>query len=1809
MKPIEITQGSPGAASAFYAVLLAEALAAMPRVTAPAVPRLLPYLEAGLAPAASAEQYAGALMVATQLASRAPLALPLTEALLEGVAKGARAPLHAQALQASLALCQTQAVKTLPGRAFKHLVKLPDLPGHFADLCRGYRADALAVPLVVALAQSAATHANYERVLAGVVESAPLSDAAVAALARALVAAAQSSTAAHDVAQRALRSLETRFPRAISIAVDAILSESAAKASSSAEAERAARAAAEFLRQTLAGSAAGPMPGHAASLGAALDHPSAGLREAALRELRKGGKSGALKNGALSGALLRRVVDDHPRVASAAAALPGLRAAVDDDDALFDAAAERLAAASAACSGKHADAESERAVAKRCVSLACAALAAPFEEGESGETGESSGSDDSDSESEERIGGGGGGGARVGAVAGRGAALAFGHLTFSPSTRAVARAAIDAARRNRHPALSGLRGKRFKRAMESAKAPGSKAPKEKKTKSKKPKADGGGPVVDKETRALMDAAANRAVIEALAEGLASDPGSWGGDGALTLWATDAWRVGSPRARATLLLALRRAAEGSLGDDGFPEANGGDRRDDAFVSCATPRGVAAARRALWTLVKETWFGEHGGGAFLDADAPFEACETPSGDGVGVGARAGAFELDDSRGIKASTFRAVAKHDARAVAALARSAVRTACSFGAEDEFNPSEAFDLVAASWARSGAACATRVSLEAAAESILRALGEDAPAFLAARAARDPAAGENDTAEVPRVALDLLARRGGVDASESVAGASTLAALVAACCASDPATRAAAARAVAALAPAAVKQRKKSSVNKKSAKASPSVGGADVAAVWAALAAAGDDFETALGASADSARAATSAALAEGLKGDEAGAATRALLAPAAAFADGFETETVRRHRLQKSAPSIGLSARGATRLVAAMRGAGSDAVKTEALAPALELALASAVGPPAADGDASETARASDVAALAAEILATYTPACAAEGVGVRAWRAFGQATVAHGADAAPAPARVAATTRLTRDFVAALHPERRRWALRALFVAVAGDPDAGARAAARDAVDALDVRAGDVCALLEAATEAARGGSSDRGGEAVAKKSRKTKPASAEGSRGGGSDADADADADAATGAKDAVNAAIAALEVLAWKPVFDADGGISVLVPACRAFLAASLDAAALRGEEERDETRGGGGGGDARVAARAAASGGYAQALVLSTLEALARRAADRAGKTPRETKTPTKVSKKAAKKSSKAADADVDADADADTFWDVPLVVRAARDAEAGPARDAALSLLGALAAADPRGVMRRALEVSAALTHRASDPDAGSAPASHGGGGAEDASSRRALEEALGAIVPAWIAGGLGVDAACERVVYALPEAPAHRRAGLCAAFLKATRGLEDVASQTYGGDGGASPNPGLAVVAASLLTRARGLEAAAEASARARAAKAARRAAKEGGAAAAAALEAIEIEKTRAVETASAWVGDLVATLLARETATAAVHALARVAEVRRGPPDKKRTKRAARSRDARFFSSPARERRDRNRTVRSDPNRTAPRCCLADDHHLPCQDSDALLFVERRVETLSSAAFLLRDGWFFWFFWFFLGFRFPRGDRRFVATVPLLFSFQTSKHPTDRRVPLEPLRRRVHRVSSASASVPPHSARPTSRKASAAAWRVWPRRRRLGTSLRAPLSPPRAARRRRRRAPRRAKAKLLPATRGTRANRTGRETNRHPNRKRVRTWQRRRRRRRWRRRSRQATRRSPRTRWSCFAPPRRAPRETQKKKTPIRRLRRSAPDAASSPRWTACSRRARTCARSRLCSSTATRACGARR
>jgi U3 small nucleolar RNA-associated protein 10 len=182
--------------------------------------------------------------------------------------------------------------------------------------------------------------------------------------------------AGKKVAAATLRLVDAHHPAAASAAVDAVLSENAAASASAAQRNGSAQSngaaqsnggkkggkgkkeeaggAAAFLREALSGSAAGPMPGHAASLGAALDHPQAGLREAALRELRQGGagakvmaggvngsnkkKGAAPIPGVLSGALLRRVSDDVPRVAAAAASLPGLRAAVGDDEALFSAA-------------------------------------------------------------------------------------------------------------------------------------------------------------------------------------------------------------------------------------------------------------------------------------------------------------------------------------------------------------------------------------------------------------------------------------------------------------------------------------------------------------------------------------------------------------------------------------------------------------------------------------------------------------------------------------------------------------------------------------------------------------------------------------------------------------------------------------------------------------------------------------------------------------------------------------------------------------------------------------------------------------------------------------------------------------------------------------------------------------------------------------------------------------------------------------------------------------------------------------------------------------------------------------------------------------------------------------------------------------------------------------------------------------------------------------------------------------------------------------------------------------------------------
>ena len=1358
-------------------MLLCETLCEMKRVEASAVPRLLPYLEAGLAPAASAEQYAGALMVACQLSMGANLAMPLTEAVLEGVAKGARAPLHAQALQALLVICGSQMVRELPSRAFKHLVKMPDLPSRVADMCEKYESDSFIVPLVKALAQSATQHANYERVLGGIVDEVKLSELAVRALVGELVtlgsgsgadsAAATPAGAEHgrEVAARSIRLVDLKHPTACSSAVDSLL-HNFSKPTGSKDGDEGTdeekKAATLFLREALAGSAAGPLPGHAASLGAALDHPTAGLREAALRELRNSGAAskvmsgGARKSsnappapGVISGALLRRVTDDVPRVASLAAALPGLRIAVGDDEALFAAAVERLRVASAQFVGKNETAELERGVAKKLVKLACGTLSLPFPRASQDGTNADAAREESDSEAEESdseadpvvapaaVEDRG----ALGNLAGRAAGLALGHMVFSPATRAVARATIAAAKRNLHPSLAELRTNAFDEALARAQDAPEPPAKGKKGKKETSKGDTDSAAL-KEARARSDAAANAVVLSAVAKGVAAGVKVWG-EGELTLWALEAWRDGSSGARANLLLVMREAVE--LDADG------------------------SVRQALWAVLRDSWREEGGAADFSDAGASDENLDVP---------------------ITADVVRAIARNNPRVTPPLARSALHRLMQTmngkknGQKIVGVPASdaSAGVVHEAFAKMSIAdgAGGKGRFAASFDALLGAVergGGSPVGFLATRAASDPSV---DSTEVPQTALELLATRG---ADKLANGVGVLAVLTVACTASEPMVRSAAANAIRALAPSGTK-------------------GTD--AVWKSLKNAANDVGSvtkSVDASAALCDALAAGVAAAGSK-DESDAALREILAPLASLGISDDVS-----HTTGDEPRLG--AYGGRRLVAALKDAGSDAGKADALAPALRWCLAA-------------SASSIDAAELAVEILETFTVEYAVKLKGgglAESWKVFTSALVAP----SPAPARVAAICRATPDFVDALPADKRIEILRVLFTAVGADNDAGARAAARDAIDAVKLHANDVVHMVRAAAAAA---------ERSASPSKRVK-----GSAAGAVNDDVDLDA---------IPAAIAALEVVGWKSPGDVESRADLAGP-CQELLVSLLDASIAareassggRGVEDED---------DVAPSPSGGAASGYSQAVVLSTLDMLARHALG-----PDSAPFNKTLGKKKGAESSHSG-----------STFDVGLVVRAVTEAEAGPAREAALALLAAVAKNDARGVMDHVLEVSAALAHRASNAS-------------DDPTAQRALEQALEAVVPAWIEGGFGVSAAAEQVVNALPNAPEHRRAPLCLALLRACPEGE-----------------GLPVVLLLLLGQLKKLEEAAAASAAKRAKKAAKAAEKAGGRIAAAIAD---FEEDNTFAESAAWVLDLAGMLLSRETASGAVDALVATMKVRISP------------------------------------------------------------------------------------------------------------------------------------------------------------------------------------------------------------------------------------------------------------------------------------------------------------------------
>lgn len=565
--------------SAFYAVLITEAIGVMKDVDGGVTTRLLPYLEAGLASAANSEQFAGALMVATQLAARTNMAEPLVEALLEGIAKGTRVPLHSQSLQAMLALCQTQRVKALPERAFKHLVKIPELEELVAELAHTYRADAFTIPFTRSLAEFADVHANYERIFRAVVEKVPLRGKHFIAAVPILLKTAKKSEAAADMVKSLLTHADQHRPVATSEAVDFVFRGSSRKKSTPEKEGKkdkivASEEDAAFLRAALLGSASAPMRGHATSVHAALDHPNASLRENALAQLAQlAAEAGAddpsaLKRGsALGPAVLRRVTDDDARVAAAAMDLEPLRRMVNDDGALFAAAKQRLAVATTALVSGSQNSENERRVAKKALRLTLGVL----------------------SKTED--------GTAPSALASRAAVTALEYVLFSSTTasRNVTKAALNAARGCPHASLDGIRSDALRDVVGDGKS-----------------------IKDADQRRAFEDECNAVVLRALADALLAD--GWSEDRGL--WIREAYRDATNVGRATLLTACALAVEKASASSGKTKS-----------SAAAAGNVAAIRDAAWWLIRDAWFADGVSSMRgIDRDDEFPSGSTPSADAV-------------------------------------------------------------------------------------------------------------------------------------------------------------------------------------------------------------------------------------------------------------------------------------------------------------------------------------------------------------------------------------------------------------------------------------------------------------------------------------------------------------------------------------------------------------------------------------------------------------------------------------------------------------------------------------------------------------------------------------------------------------------------------------------------------------------------------------------------------------------------------------------------------------------------------------------------------------------------------------------------------------------------------------------------------------------------------------------------------------------------------------------------------------------------------------------------------------------------
>ena len=221
---------------------------------------------------------------------------------------------------------------------------------------------------------------------------------------------------------------------------------------------------ASFLRDALAGSASGPIEDKKLgnrSLAAALDHPTASIRENATQRLidlyvefiekKSKHKSNSLypppgleKGGFLADALCRRCSDDDPTVAALALGTPSLSRLTKNRTSLFEAISQRLKTAELSSRSNEREANKVADVERRVCKKAYAALLRKM----SDDREDKNKDDDNDNDNDDD---------ELRTLRDKAAALACYGAVSASHSRALARSVIKDASRCKHPILLGLR--------------------------------------------------------------------------------------------------------------------------------------------------------------------------------------------------------------------------------------------------------------------------------------------------------------------------------------------------------------------------------------------------------------------------------------------------------------------------------------------------------------------------------------------------------------------------------------------------------------------------------------------------------------------------------------------------------------------------------------------------------------------------------------------------------------------------------------------------------------------------------------------------------------------------------------------------------------------------------------------------------------------------------------------------------------------------------------------------------------------------------------------------------------------------------------------------------------------------------------------------------------------------------------------------------------------------------------------------------------------------------------------------------